>query len=165
MIQFAKDNVKEIRVFLVHLGYLFLMPLQDQRRVFERNLDRYEAALQRFVSISKTKEASSIREVIFLLLFHLSLHFTGCFSTVWCPQIVRSNFNGLYVKVSQVQIRNWQADFEPSTFYILTVKILIFKFTDSLDSIMSFYQNAAEVHKGLAPRISELKQSLKEAFI
>jgi hypothetical protein len=48
--QFVKEDIKEMR---------------DQRRAYERALERYEAALKSYASLSKLKEASSLREVEF----------------------------------------------------------------------------------------------------
>jgi len=66
---FAKDEIKDMR---------------ECRRNYERIVERYDNALLRFYALSKTKEASALREVLryWLALSLIRDDFLGCVSIV-----------------------------------------------------------------------------------
>jgi hypothetical protein len=43
-------------------------------------------------------------------------------------------------------------------------RFLLDQFTDAMDSILDFYQNAADVYRGLKPRIDQLKAHLQQVL-
>ena len=66
--QFSKEDIKEMRVLLmIYMEFTAHIHSQkDYRRNYERIVDRYDGAVQRFCSQSKVKEASALREVSIL---------------------------------------------------------------------------------------------------
>ena len=44
-------------------------------------------------------------------------------------------------------------------------RLLLDQFTEAMDGVMDFYQNAIDVYKGLKPRVDELKTSLSEQLV
>eukprot|EP00158_Paraphelidium_tribonemae_P008421 Partr_v1_DN28574_c2_g1_i8_m73963 putative transcription factor SipA3 len=107
--------------------------MKDQRRIYERMAERYENSLQKFASLSRLRESSSLREDAFQL------------------HDLRKSYIRTSMEYSSRSIK----------FKYALDKIILERFTDSMDSIKDFYSNAADIYKSLNPRIIELKDGLR----
>ena len=117
LVQFIREDIKQMK---------------DQRRIYERILEKYEFTLSKYAALSKTREISSLREDAFQLY----------------------DLRKSYVRASMDYTLNaikFKFNFD---------KLLMSKYSDAMDSIKDFYMNSAEIYRGLDSRLVQLKQNL-----
>lgn len=110
--------------------------VRELRRNYERSTDRYESAIQKYCSLSKTKEASSLREDAFQLYDIRKLYIKSCME--YTSGLIKFKYAFDHIVFNQ--------------------------FADSLDEFTEFYQGAAEVYRGFDLRMTALRDEFGKDF-